>query len=254
MVPAHEPERQQRDGLCGPFHGARVLLEAGVSEWDGAALDQDLVALHAGTTLPLRPRGEQVPAGARSLRDYRHELPLVDPARAGTAPSGLAGAIELLSMDRLRCVPLRGSWTEDAVARLLDAAPRLRARLLANIRTGKLWGSRPPLEALLAQLAGREPPPVPAAEWDVGHYVEIALIVRGPGGALVVVRDSYPSLGWNAHHLQPPHAIVAALTRGDRRDGGVLALVPADGAEPVRELAAELSLETELWDNGSGGS
>jgi hypothetical protein len=64
-----------------------------------------------------------------------------------------------------------------------------------------------------------------------------------------VVRDSYPSLGWDGHHLQPPRAVVAALLRGDGREGGVLAVVPVGGGGAVRRLAARLPLETGLWHN-----
>jgi hypothetical protein len=242
---------QQKDSLCGPFHAARVLIDAGVTEWDGLAIDQDLVALHAGTTLAANPRGPQVPVGAASLRDYRCELARVDSDRAGTTPHGLARAISLLSSWRLECVPLRGPWREETLERLLDSLLELGARLIANIRTGPLWGSRPPVEALLAHLAGRRASEVPRAEWDVGHFVELVQLVRGPGGALMVVRDSYPSLGWNAHYLQPTHATVSALTRDDGREGGVLAVVGGSAAGPVRALAQKLSLETEFWDNGT---
>jgi hypothetical protein len=254
---SQRPAVQQKDNLCGPFHAARVLVDFGVAMWDGVPLDQDLVALHSGTTLPAEPRGPQVPAGASSLRDYRYELPRVDPDRAGTSAGGLARAISLLSGGRLECVPLRGSWLEETLERLIDGAGRLDARLIANVRTGPLWGSRPPVEALLAHLSGRAAaggrpaPSVPAAEWDVGHFVELVKLLRGPGGTLVLVRDSYPSLGWNADYLQPTHALAAALTRGDGREGGVLAVLSASGADSVRALARELSLQTEPWDNGT---
>src|SRR5437588_593012 len=78
-----------------------------------------------------------------------------------------------------------------------------------------------------------------------------ATTCRGSAGTLVLVRDSYPSLGWNAHYLQPTDALAAALTRGDGREGGVLAVVSPSVADAVRAVAEELSLETELWDNGT---
>jgi hypothetical protein len=240
---------QQRDNLCGPFHGARLLLDAGITEWEGAAIDQDLVALHAGTSLPLQPRGPQCPDGAESLLDYRYELPRVDQEDAGTGPGGLAAALELLSGARLRAVPLRGRWRSETVVGLLDAAPALGIRLIANIRTGFLWHSRPPIELLLAELAGAPIEAAPAAEWDVGHFVELSALVRGAGGGLVVVRDSYPSIGCNGYHLQPARVIAAALNRDDGRDGGVLALVGVEQGEPVAALAERLALETQLWNN-----
>src|SRR5437588_593011 len=99
---------QQKDNLCGPFHVARVLLEAGVTEWDGMPIDQDLVALHAGTTLPADPRGPQVPAGAPSLQDYRHDLPRIGrDTRAGARLLSVARMERPLSAAH-RC-PRRGA-------------------------------------------------------------------------------------------------------------------------------------------------
>jgi hypothetical protein len=242
---------QQRDNLCGPFHAAQILRGVGVTEWEDEPLDQDLVALRAGTVLPAQELGPQVPPGAPNLRDYRYDLPRVDPLEAGTAAAGLAEAIETMSDGLLRCVPLRGSWDGEAVERLVPAGIELEARLLANVRSGKLWGSRPDVDAVLAVLEGRDVSGPPPADWDVGHFVELRSLVRGAGGALVVVRDSYPSLGWMGHHLQPPGVVAAALMRGDGQEGGVLAVLAPERVGDVERLAGELSLDTEMWDNGT---
>jgi hypothetical protein len=239
-----ETEPQQRDHLCGPFHGARVLRDCGVAEFEGELLDQDLVALHAGTTLPVSATDE-VPPGAVSRRDYRYELPCVERDQAGTSAPGLAAAIEKLSGGLLVCVPLSGQWTAASVQGVMD----LDARLLANLRTGWLWGSCPPQEALLAVLDGVSVADAPPPEWDVGHFVELVTLLRGRGGSLVLVRDSYPSLGWGGVHLQPPAAIAAALMRDDGREGGVLAVVGPEAAAGVKGLASELGLMTEMWEN-----
>src|SRR5205085_6548914 len=106
----------------------------------------------------------------------------------------------------LAAVPLRGRWSAERVEALLG----LDARLLANVRTGSFWGSRPPVETLLAELRG-EPVGAPPTDWDVGHFVELIALVRGPGGALVVVRGSYRSLGWGGTHLQRPRPVAAVL-------------------------------------------
>jgi hypothetical protein len=74
--------------LCGPFQAARVLREAGIERWDGEPLDQDLVALRAGTLLPDPPPERSVPPGADSLLDYRYELPVAPPS----APAPRLGA------------------------------------------------------------------------------------------------------------------------------------------------------------------
>src|SRR2546425_5741211 len=211
---------QQKDNLCGPFWAARVLTEAGIESWDGEQLDDDLVALHAGTLLP-EPDDGSVPPGAQSLTGYRFELSRAEPGVSGTAAGRLAEVIERASGGALRCVPMRGDWTAQQVSDLVERARG--ARLIANVRTGAFWGSRPSFDALLAELRG-EQGDGPPADWDVGHFCELELLVRGPGGALVVVHDSYPSLGWDGRHLQPPRAVAAALRRGDGREGGVLAV------------------------------
>ena len=239
-----ELEQQQKDHLCGPFHAARVLRDYGVGDFDGELVDQDLVAVHAGTKLPDRP-AEAVPAGASSRSDYRFELARVAAERAGTSAAGLAAAIEELSRGLLVCVPFRGQWTAAAVEGLME----LDARMLANLRTGLLWGSRPPQDALLAALAVGWVADPPGADWDVGHFVELVEVVRGRRGSLVLVRDSYPSLGWAGVHLQPPAVIAAALMRDDGREGGVLAVVGREGGAAVGRLAGELGLKTEMWEN-----
>ena len=237
-------EPQQKDYLCGPFHAARVLIDHGLAEFEGEPLDQDLVALHAGTALPVSAVDE-LPPGAASRPDYRFELPRVDPEQAGTSALGLAAAIEELSGGRLVCAPLSGRWSAAAVEGLMN----LDARLLANLRTGLLWGSHPSQEALLAALDGVPVTDSPPADWDVGHFVQLVQLVRGRRGALVLVRDSYPSLGWGGLHLQPPAAVAAALMRDDGRQGGVLAVGRPEVGAAVGKLASELGLNTEMWEN-----
>ena len=242
---------QQRDNLCGPFHAARLLRDTGIAEFEGEPLDQDLVALHAGTALPEVEVGPQVPPGAVNLRDYRFELPRVDQASSGTRLPGLVEAIETLSGGRLVCVPMSGEWTAATVEGLLAGVGDTAARLIANVRTGHFWGSRPPLEALLAAFDGEHVTNPPPADWDVGHFVELMQLVRGRRRALVLVRDSYPSLGWAGVHLQPPAAVAAALNRGDGRSGGVLAVGPAGARTQLERLAGDLGISVKMWDNRS---
>lgn len=237
-------ERQQKDHLCGPFHAARVLRDCGVAEFEGELLDQDLVALHAGTTLPLGAV-EEVPAGAASVCDYRFELACVKRDRAGTSAPGLAAAIEKLSGGLLVCLPLKGEWSAASVQGLMD----LDARLLANLRAGRLWGSHPSQEAVLAALDGVAVTDPPPPDWDVGHFVELVTLLRGRRGSLVLVRDSYPSLGWGGLYVQPPAVVAVALMRDDGREGGVLAVVQAGGDDVVRRRASELGLKIEMWAN-----
>jgi hypothetical protein len=241
---------QQKDNLCGPFWAARVLNEGGYISWDGEPIDEDLIALRAGTVLPEAHPGSDVPLGAASKTHYRYDLPRAPVEQSGTSAQRLAQAIEAASSGRLCCVSLRGRWNAERVERLVGEAPDLGARLIANVRTGRLWGSRPSIAILLAELGGR-PVEEPAADWDVGHFIELEILVRGPKGSLVVVHDSYPSLGWSGRHLQPPRAVADALLRGDGREGGVLAAVTRAREEAVKALAATIGLEIGAWDNGT---
>jgi hypothetical protein len=243
----HDAELPQKDQLCGCFWGCLALRAFGVT-----GVDQDAVAHEAGTVLMGGDPLQWLPPGETANRaDYRLEFrPTDDPAAAGTGTSALARAIERLSGGAVSVVPVAGPWRADTVVALLEhclaAAPD--AVLIANVRTGPLWTTRPSPAALLAALAG-DAPDVPGCEWDEGHFLSLFALVRGSGGALVGVRDTYRSLGWQGHHLQPPAAVAAALNRGDGREGGVLCVVPSTSAAPLRTALA--GFEVRMWDNGS---
>jgi len=247
---ARAPSLQQRDNLCGPFCVARVLTESGVANWDREPIDEDLIALRAGTVLPDSKALVSVPPGAVSRTGYLHGLATAPVESSGTSPGSLVDVVRAASRGALDCTPIRGRWTAEGVEGLVAAAPVLGARLVANVRTGRLWGSRPPLNVLFDELAGRSVQD-PAADWDVGHYVELEMLLRGPERSLVMVRDSYPSLGWEGHHLQPPRVLAGALERGDGREGGILAIAPNERSEAIRALVAELGLEIGAWNNGT---
>lgn len=242
--------QQQKDNLCGPFWAARVLNQSGYSTWDGKAIDEDSIALRAGTVLPEAHVGSDVPLGAASQTHYRYELPKAPVEQSGTSAQRLAQAVEAASSCELACVSLRGAWNAERVERLVGEARDVGARMIANARTGRLWGSRPSIEILLAELDG-QPGQGPPADWDVGHFFELEMLIRGSNGSLVVVHDSYPSLGWGGRHLQPPRALADALLRGDGREGGVLVVVARAREESVKTLAGRIGLETGTWDNGT---
>jgi hypothetical protein len=130
----------------------------------------------------------------------------------------------------------------------MDAAAD--ATLVANVRTGAFWGSRPDPATVLAHLRGErvEPPP---ADWDVGHFVNLAALVRGPAADLVVVRDTYQELGLAGHHLQPPDRVAAALRRDDGHEGGVLAIAAAAIAGRLRDRLEREGFELRHWHNGT---
>ena len=249
----HAREMPQKDNLCGCFWGSLTLRAAGVDATDGDVLDQDRVAVEAGTLLPPGDPSQFVPPGETPRRDYRLPLPTApDPALGGTAASALARAIARLAAGRLTVVPVAGPWDESSVLGLVEAAASTapQATLLANVRTGPLWASRTHPAAFLDHLAGRE---VEAEqhEWDAGHFLNVAAAARGPRRALVVVRDSYRSLGWEGYHLQPADALARALARGDGREGGVLCVALAPDATALEDRLAGDGLEIRHWDNGT---
>jgi hypothetical protein len=240
----YDAELPQKDQLCGCFWGCLALRAHGVP-----GVDQDAVAQEAGTVLMGGDPLQWLPPGETTNRaDYRLSFPPTDdPAAAGTGTEALAGAIERLGAGAVAVVPVAGPWSAGTVVSLLELSPP-DAVLIANVRTGRLWTTRPSPVALLAALAG-EAPDVPACEWDEGHFLSLFALVRGPGGALVGIRDTYRSLGWQGYHLQPPSAVAAALNRGDGREGGVLCVVPSASAAALRDALA--GFELRLWDNGS---
>ncbi len=56
LLAIHERELPQSDDLCGAFCGALALAAAGIDARDGEPLDQDAVALAAGSVVCERPR------------------------------------------------------------------------------------------------------------------------------------------------------------------------------------------------------
>ena len=182
-------ERQQMDNLCGCFWASLALRAAGIDA------DQEAVALEAGAILPGGDPLTHVAPGATPRNDYRVELPHGRRSGHGRHGRAAAGRGDRPHLGRLA----RGDRGGGAVVRR-DASPRCstspvrRRVLIANLRTGLFWGSRPDPGVVLDHLSGGDPEP-PPADWDVGHFVELATLVRGPGGSLVVVRDTYQELG-----------------------------------------------------------
>jgi hypothetical protein len=249
----HDAELPQKDQLCGAFWTCLALRAFGVRERGGEPVDQDHVAREAGTTLAEGDPLQWLPPGEGSRADYRLALPVADdPAAGGTAASTLTGAMERISDGSVTSVPVAGPWTAATVTRLmelvLEHAPD--TVLVANLRTGPLWATHPAPALLLAVLAG-EDVEGPPCEWDEGHFVSLAMLIRGSAGVLIGVRDTYRSLGWNGQHLQPPAAVAAALSRGDGREGGVLCVCRAGETEALRARLADAGFELRDWDNGT---
>jgi hypothetical protein len=89
-----------------------------------------------------------------------------DEPSSGTSATGVARAVEELSGGSLAVIPVAGPWSAQTVVSLLEivassvAGSPTGCTLVANVRTGRLWGSRPGPALLLDQLSGRpvQPP------------------------------------------------------------------------------------------------
>jgi hypothetical protein len=253
LLRLHARDLPQRDDLCGAFCAALALRTAGIEEHAGEPLDQDAVALTARTIVSTLSNPEILPFGERGRRDYRVALPTVeDSAVSGTTPAGLVDALQELSEGRLAAIPYGGPWTAATLRGIFDVASSLTSpvTLLANFATRYLWGSRPRIDQLLEYLLdGDQGGPEP--DWDVGHFACVIGRIRGPGGILYCVADTYPSLGSGGVHLQPEERLARAIERRDMPAGGMIVVARAEDAPAVRSGAAAVGLRESLWDNGT---
>jgi Family of unknown function (DUF6885) len=253
LLAAHAGELPQRDDLCGAFCAALALHAAGIEECRGEPVDQDAVALAAGSVVSRVPDAGTLPFGEQGRRDYRLSLPLIDDAAvSGTTAAGLVAAVDELSEGRLEALPYTGPWTATTLGGLFEVVAALErpVTLIANIATRHLWGTHARTDQLLDHLFDGERAG-PPTDWDVGHFVCVVGRVRGPRGSLYGVADTYPSLGNRGVHPQPEEHLAAALERRDMSAGGMLAIVFAQDAPAVRSGAGALGLIEGVWDNGT---
>jgi len=251
LLALHDRELPQRDDLCGAFCGSLALAAAGVAGRGAEPLDQDAVAVAAGSVVA--GTHGSLPYGETGRRDYRLAIPVIDdPDLSGTTAAGVREAIESLSEGSLAAVPVTGPWSATALDALFAvlAGYQRPVSLIANVATHHLWGSRPSVSRLLSYLLdGTREGPQP--DWRVGHFVLVVGRVTGPGGHLYAIADTYPALGDRGIHLQPSERLAAALERSDMPEGGMLVVVAAEDASATREAIAGLGLREAIWDNGT---
>ena len=218
----------RRPGAGSGRHGDRAR--------GGEPIDQDTVALAAGSVVGLHTDPAILPLRETGRRDYRLALPFVeDSSVSGTTAAGLVRALAQLSGGRLEAIPFSGPWTAATLDGLFDLAAALErpVTLLANLATRHLWGSHPRAEQLLAYVLDGDPSG-PPPDWDVGHFACVIGRVGGPGGSLYGVADTYLSLGSGGVHLQPRERLAAAIERREEPAGGVLVVVDVQDAQAVR--------------------
>jgi hypothetical protein len=253
LVELHAAELPQKDELCGAFWATLALRSAGV-DVDGS-IDQDAVGVAAGSALSAIP-SDVLPVGEAGRRDYRLSFPTVDDSDlSGTSAGGLVRAVEQLSSGSVQAIPLAGPWTSAAVRAVLEAASGCSEPCtpIANVATRYLWGSRTSPATALAYLTSGDSEAGPPPDWDVGHFVGLLGRIDGPRGTLVIVADTYRSLGWEGTHLQPIDRVAAALARADSGAApkGVLLVAGADDAPELERRLRTEGLEIATWDNGS---
>ncbi len=175
-----------------------------------------------------------------------------DSSTSGTTAVGLVAAVERLSGGRLVAIPYTGPWTASTLGGLFEIVAALErpVTLVANFASHHLWGGRARAGQLFDYLLDGSQAG-PAADWDVGHFACVFGRVRGPGGSLYGVADTYPSLGNGGVHVQPQERLAAAVERRDMPAGGMLAIVSDEDAPAVRSRAGAVGLVEGLWDNGT---
>lgn len=254
LVALHAAELPQKDELCGAFWATLALRHAGVV-LDGGPLDQDAVARVAGSLLSRNDHGDGLPYGHPGRTDYRLALPTIESSdESGTSAAGVNRALHALGGERVAAVPVAGPWTPAAVRAVLDSAEGCRepCTVIANVATGHFWGSHSePAGALEYLISGNADAGAPS-EWDVGHFVGILGRITGPKGTLIVVADTYETLGWRSIHLQPIERMAHALARtgSDKPSGMIVVCRPSDGPG-VESAIRAAGLELGLWDNGT---
>jgi hypothetical protein len=228
-----------------------ALRASGVVARDGTQLGQDAVAVAAGSKLAKGDPSRWLPPGETSRADYHADLPAVDEDASGTSVAGLVDAAASLGASSLTAVAIAGPWSEEAVRALFEtAALDPSALLLANVQTGAFIGSHASFRQLIDAAQGNVTE-LPGPDWDVGHFVNPMLYLEGPHSALVLIRDTYPSLGSDGHHWQTADSLAAALARNDGRQGGVLTLCSLTARSAIEAKAASAGLRVEMWDNGT---
>jgi hypothetical protein len=248
----HAEELPQKDELCGAFSTLLTLRLAGIRRDADGELDQDAVGRAAGSVLGPEGYDEDLPPGEPGRKDYRLEHPRAAAEIAGTSAGGLVRAVAELSAGRRVALGVTGPWTGEALGRLLETALAEKdAALVLNVGTRFFWGSRPSVAELLAYLESGDAAGGPPPDWAVGHFVGCLGVVRGTRGTLLVISDTYDTLGLHGVHLQPIERVAAALAREGMTPGGALLMLPGDRRDAIANSLTRGGLELGVWDNGS---
>jgi hypothetical protein len=270
----------QRPSTCGAYAARYLLAPSGFAEHDGVdTTREDYLAWLAGTVLETHEVGPATAAGAEAKAAGLSDLEALrrfprtfygwplrasdDPVVAGTSPTGVARAVAIASGGVLVTLPIAARRSDgtvvldtprmDAVHDLL-AERRLdwRVHPIANYQAAQLLD--PAAEAYEpANLVAADPTgSVPFDSWQVGHFAGIAAFWEtGVGRRWVLLLDSYKGRGWAGYEPQPLELLRRGLVRSDRRDGGLLLVLPRERLDEAHEGLTALGTEIRMWGNGS---
>lgn len=248
IVESHRIAGQQHDNLCGAYWAAIFLRSCGFN------YTSEQVAQVAGSVLPTADPSTCIPKGTQSRQDYHLSLPITEHIeQAGTSVIGLIRVIEQFSQGAYCLIPIQAQWTAarlEAITELCETHPDWNIVPLCNLRTDHLWGAGLAIDQAIAYLNGESIDP-PVADWQVGHFFVLAGTVKGNQRSLMLVCDTYPSLGWQGYHLQSVEALTQALNRGDRNQGGILLFAAVQHQAEIEQKARSLHFTIAPWDNGS---
>jgi hypothetical protein len=270
----------QRPSTCGAYVARYVLPPLGVTEHAGVATTrEDYLAFLAGTVLDPEEAAEVEAARAEAGRlelddaaaadrfgDAWYGWPLrvsADETELGTSPTGTARAVAIASGGSIVTLPVPARdpdgnvrLTEAVWDRLLDLLERhlagWRVHPILNYEADQLLD--PTVTAYDAPaLTSTDPGAViPLDRWGVGHFAGVGAFWRaGDGRRWLLLLDTYRERGWARYQPQPAELVRRALVREDRRDGGVLLVLPREHLDRAVVAIHELGLEPRMWGNGS---
>ena len=249
----HAEELPQKDELCGAFQTLLTLRLAGIQASGDEPLDQDTVGRAAGSFLAPAGHVEELPPGEHRAAGLP---PRASPRRrrgrghVGRRPRARSRRALVGSARRTR--PEGAVVRRDRRARSSSSLPPRRTRRSCSTSVPASSGARDPRSpSSLAYLESGDAAAGPPPDWTVGHFVGCLGTLRGARGTLVIINDTYATLGLRGVHLQPIERVAAALERKGMTPGGALLMLPGERRDAVSSSLTRAGIELGVWDNGS---
>ncbi len=272
--------KTQKESTCGAYSLVPMLRAMGYLRHGRNVIDEDYVASVARVNVSsndleehsiLRHRvesGERLPEDLQErLRRTSYRYPLLvetEKAKIGCSAQGVGYAVEVLTNEKLRAIPIAARGKRFTLGRLGMLAALVEKNIdkwdphmVLNLKCNRLLDpSRPAL--MIGNLLSSAELAAKQACWDFsfGHFVAIGGFVEaeysnGNRRTFFVMLDSFKELGFGGMHLQPIASVWKALLRGDGREGGILLIVSRQREREVSSSVSKIGLDISLWDNGS---